>query len=66
MFGRLGEGAAQRKGEEAESGRGITKGHFWKPDLPAEVPVADDALLTSNLHTKSQNPGAAGLWPPPL
>lgn len=38
-FGRLGEGVAQRKGEEAEPGRGITKGHFWKPDLPAEVPA---------------------------
>lgn len=39
VFGRLGEGVAQRKGEEAEPGRGITKGHFWKPDLPAEVPA---------------------------
>lgn len=38
-LGRLGEGVAQRKGEEAGLGRGITKGHFWKPDLPAEVPA---------------------------
>lgn len=36
---RVGGGVAQRKGEEAGPGRGITKGHFWKPDLPAEVPV---------------------------
>lgn len=27
------------EGEEAGPGRVITKGHFWKPDLPAEVPA---------------------------
>lgn len=38
-FERLGEGVAQGNREEAGPGRGITKGHFWKPDLPAEVPA---------------------------
>lgn len=33
-----GRGGAGR-GEEAGPGRGITKGHFWKPDLQPEVPA---------------------------
>lgn len=62
----VGGGGGAGKGEEAGPGRGITKGHFWKPDLPAKVPaplMTHSKPRASKPNPRTQGPPGSGLNP---